>query len=200
MKLNFKIISNFIIVFLVGVFLYVVFVFFSPRQEDTIDDYNESLFEKQILEIVLKTNILYEGSKLNDIVVLDHNSNDFYLSEILDADLNLCFYVPLEGCDPCVDQMYDIIKESIRLKNSNIKVYLLVKSPNFRSFVASQDDKSNITSLYIKEGWLGLDLEKLDTPFLFMANENLVADQFFLVDKSLEQINRFYVEKIISQF
>ena len=201
MILNHKRIANVIVVILLGVFSFVVYVFFNSKPVSSQNEDREDLFEKQIMEIVLKTNILYEGSKLNDIVVLDKEGRDFTLKSILDTTPSLFLYVPQEGCGVCVEQVYDILKEYIKLGNDEIKVYLLVKSPNFRSFIANQDGEENkIKPLYIKEGWLGLDIEQLDTPFLFITDKNLIADHFFLIDKNIEHINRFYIEIVVRNF
>ncbi|MGE0089825.1 MAG: hypothetical protein AB7S50_10185 [Bacteroidales bacterium] len=201
MNLNLKIITNIIIALLGMVFLYVLFVFFNSKQIDSIEDQKGCLFEKQILEIVLKTNILYEGVKLNNINVLDRDGHSHNLKYFLDTMPGLFLYVPFEGCNKCVEDIIDLMKKYSKLESNNVKVFLLIKSPNFRSFLANQiEEECNIKSLYIKEGWLGLDIEKLDTPFLFITDKKLFADKFFLIDKNIKDINRFYIENIFSNF
>jgi len=198
MKLK-KNIANLIIVILSGTFLVLLFLFVKQKEISFSENQRKYLFKNNILEIVLKTNIRYENAKLNDVSLLNTNNQSLYLNTILDTIPSLFLYVPLAGCDKCVEDIFDLIKKEVSLNKKNIKVCLLVKSPNFRSFLANQFEiGTNIEAYYIDKGWLGLEIEHLDTPFLFMADQSFRANCFFLVDKNLPEINEYYLKKIFS--
>lgn len=200
MKLK-KNIANLIFVILSGTFLVLLFLFVKQKEVSFSENRREYLFKNNILEIVLKTNIRYEDAKLNDVSLLNTNNQSLYLNTILDTIPGLFLYVPLTGCDKCVEDIYDLIKKEVSLNKNNLKVYLLVKSPNFRSFLANNFEfGTNIEAYYINQGWLGLDIEHLDTPFLFVADYNFRANCFFLVDKNLPEINEYYLKKIFSTY
>lgn len=178
-------------------FLVLVFLFYKNNETYSLAKQRECLFEKQILEIVLKTNIRFEGAKLNDLSLLNKDNQSLYLSSILDTVPSLFLYMPLEGCTKCVEDIYPLITK--HMSESTKKVYLLVKSPNFRSFKVTQMENTvNVESFYINEGWLGLDIEHFDTPFLFLADKTLRANSFFYVDKNIPHINEYYIENIFS--
>lgn len=196
-----KTIANITTVLLSVFFLVLVFLLFKQKETSFLNKQREYLFKNQILEIVLKTNIRYEGVKFNDLVLLDRKNQSFKLSSKLDTSPRLFLYAPLQGCDKCIEDIYPVIKKYTSIDKNQLKVYLLVKSPNFRSFLANQpDEKSNIEAYYIKEGVLGLDIENLDTPFLFLADQSFKIECFFLIDKNIPDINEYYLKKIFYTF
>ncbi|HRW61983.1 MAG TPA: hypothetical protein P5132_00775 [Bacteroidales bacterium] len=197
MKENKKIVLNIIIIVLGIIFIYSGYTVFKKDNGEFNNEQRECLFEKTILQVVLKTNISYEDTKLKNAQLLDKHNKSIHLKSIMDSLPCLFLYVPMQGCEKCVDDIIVLIKE-FSDTNKIHKVKILVRSPNFRSFLAVYGNNGiNIEAFYVQEE-LGLKLEQFDTPFLFLSDSSLYTDHFFLLDKNIPEINQFYIEKVFS--
>jgi len=191
------IILNIIIVILGIVFIYSVCTVLKKDKGKLDDEQRDCLFDKNILKVVLKTNISYEDKKLKNTHLLNKYNESVYLNSIMDTLPVLFLYVPMQGCEKCIEDIIALIYEFPDNKKVS-RVKILIKSPNFRSFLAVYgNNKINIEAFYVQDE-LGLKLEQFDTPFLFLSDSNLKADHFFLLDKNIPDINRFYIEKVFS--
>lgn len=200
MKTNILIIiSVFIIVLFNG--LYFLYNNKYYNNDDTITSDIKNDVNYQNLYSIIADNLLYQinedGISVENIDVYLKSGSSISLRNLTKESKILVLRFSELNCDLCVIDQLNHIKKTL---NENNKVILLASYSNSSKLkVFLNTHQVSFPYYTVREGALGMEIEKLNFPFYFVLGEDLQINQLFLPSKSLPEITEFYLTTLLKK-
>ncbi len=153
----------------------------------TVDNINNAL----VRNIYLKEDLKVKNNKL-----LFYNDTIF-LSELCCNHTCLIFRFSLFNCSMCVNSVLEKIKDIFPNYKDNTKIVFMYDSVNGR---ITENMFGKMPYMSLKEDILGIPMEKINIPYMFILDSTLVVKQFFVPEKSMPELTDTYLNIIKARY
>ncbi|HTO16601.1 MAG TPA: hypothetical protein VLZ83_12580 [Edaphocola sp.] len=167
--------------------------------ESEVDPYEGLLYDfvGEILTNNMQLQWLGEGVAINEKLILENEDSEMIsLKEILEYDKKLIFRFSDMACNECIDAQMNMLKNHSASFNEND--IILIASGNKRNLLIKKNEFQLPFMIYfIEYEGLHFELERMNTPYYFVIDRNIIADLVFVPAKEipLPTINYFNMLK-----
>ena len=158
----------------------------------------------QILDLFVNTygvQIQSDGMKIEkDIRIQSLEGDTIYFSQLFENEYKLVFCYSELNCSTCVEKEFENLKKiSSEIGVNNI--IILASYTNIRDLSVFMRVNDNKFPVYkINNNKLGLLIDKYDSPYLFVTNRNMIANQIFLPLKEIPLLSDMYYNVIKTRY
>ncbi len=147
------------------------------------------------LRLSLKNNntVLKKGLK-----VIDEKGESFLLREVLPFPKLIFRYSEIH-CDVCVDQQIKTLK-LFKEKIGSDNIIILANYKLLKNLILFKRLNALDLQVYKLSSELNLELEKNDTPYFFILDENNVANDFFIPIKEINNYTHRYLNLMFDKY
>ena len=161
-------------------------------------------YKKQTLDLLVNTygiQIQSDGIQIEkDIRIQSLEGDSIYLSQLFENEYKFVFCYSELNCSTCIEKEFDNLKKYSNEIGVN-NIIILAQYSNIRDlavFIRVNDIKSPVYK--INNNKLGLLIDKYDSPYLFVTNRNMIANQIFIPLKEIPNLSEMYYEIIITRY
>jgi len=171
--------------------IFKVNVFLNNSNNNFIDIY------KNQLKFIYSSN----GEIINgNIKVYNKEKKSFLLREILGNSPKLVFRYSELNCDVCVDLEVKKIKKMAKVIGEN-NVLMLANYRDLNSLLIFKKIHNLSIPVYnLENQTLGLSVDKINTPYLFVSDSSLATKSMFIPNKKYPNISDIYYEVIKKKY
>ncbi len=186
-----KLIVAILVIALLGLLLFDIYVLTFQKHSNCIEEEinqkqkDVSIFQNQILSYIYENELL-------DIAdcELYKEETPFRLFDIIANEPVLVLRFSEFNCNACVDFLTNQIKENFVDYLTNPKIVLIYDSETMR---LPQNIFEKPVFLTQKKNLLGLPMEKFNTPFMFILDKDMKAEQFFVPEMAMPELTNKYL-------
>ena len=146
----------------------------------------------QVQEQLIKNLYKNELQKINNSEIYYKNTLIEIKNLTIDSPV-LIYRFSLFNCSPCVNFTLDKLKEHFPDFSTNNRIMLIYDDENMRISESMFGKNIYVT----KDRYsLGLPMEKINIPFMFILDEDLITKQFFVPEKGMPSLTDEYLSII----
>ncbi len=137
-----------------------------------------------------------------EINLISIDNHKISLSKLVEQQPRVILVLPDGACNSCSETAFERISDLLKkLENNNLELIVITDIRRIKETISFFEQLGLELNIYgLKPGELPISLVQYNSPFLFVVEHSLRCQSMFILSKNHNELNRMYLNDIISRF